>query len=405
MLQDAKVTVIVPVYNVAGYLEQCLSSITGQTYDRLQIILVDDGSTDASGQICDRYQAQDDRIVVIHKANEGLVRARKTAVSIAAGEYVCYVDGDDWIEPDMIEGLLGDMERTEADMVVSGYYCNAGHDVWKAADRLEEGIYDADKIIPSMLYTGRFYEFGISQFVWAKLFRKDVLFRVQMQVDDRISCGEDVAVTYPYILQTDRLYCSDYCGYHYRQRADSMTNRVDGKDFVGNKVLLSYLYHIFCRSAYADKLYGQLNQYAKNLLLMRQIGCLDVPGGQMVLLPFGGIGKNARVIIYGAGKLGQSIYYYLREVPSIEIVDWLDKKYLLYRKTQYCVNPPERVKAYPEDSYDVILIAVNSPETAEGIRGDLMHMGIHGEKIKCLSREFLDEENDILKTLQGEVKC
>ena len=84
------------------------------------------------------------------------MRARKTAVSIAAGEYVCYVDGDDWIEPDLIEGLLGDMERTKADMVVSGYYCNAGHDVRKAANRLEEGIYDADKIIPSMLYTGRF---------------------------------------------------------------------------------------------------------------------------------------------------------------------------------------------------------------------------------------------------------
>ncbi len=398
MKQNVKVSIIVPVYNVAEYLDQCILSILGQTYHQLEIVLVDDGSTDASGEICDRYREQDNRIVVIHKVNEGLVKARKTAISRATGKYVCYVDGDDWIESDLIECMLWDMKRTNGDMVVSGYYRNSEHADQKTANRLEEGIYDVDTIIPMMLYTGEFYEFGVSQFVWAKLFRRDVLFRVQMQVDDRIFCGEDVAVTYPYILQVCRLYCSDYCGYHYRQRMNSMTNVVDGKGFMGNKVLLSYLRHVFSCSTYAHELYGQLNQYAKNLFLTRQIECLDTPDEQMLLRPFGGIGKNARVIIYGAGKLGQSIYFYLKRLSYIEIVDWLDKNHLLYENLQYHVNSPEQLKAYHENSYDFIIIAVNRIDIAEEIRGDLRRMGIKEEKMKCLSKEFLDEEYDILDT-------
>ena len=121
MICNEEVTVIVPIYNVAEYLEKCLSSISGQTYKNLQIILVDDGSTDDSGRICDRYQEQDARIIVIHKTNEGLVKARKTGIFNATGKYICYVDGDDWIESDMIECFIKDLERTEADLIVSGH--------------------------------------------------------------------------------------------------------------------------------------------------------------------------------------------------------------------------------------------------------------------------------------------
>ena len=94
------VSVIVPVYNISGYLERCLQSILSQTYVDLEIILVDDGSEDSSGQICDQYAEIDNRIRVIHKKNGGLVSARKAGVSAASGDYVVWVDGDDWIEPD-----------------------------------------------------------------------------------------------------------------------------------------------------------------------------------------------------------------------------------------------------------------------------------------------------------------
>lgn len=399
MVQDAEITVIIPIYNVAEYLDKCISSIQGQTYGRLQIVLVDDGSTDDSGSICDRYKEQDSRIVVIHKGNEGLVRARKTGLSCATGKYVCYVDGDDWIEPDLIECLAADMERTEADLVVSGHYCDTESGSQKIQGIFAPGLYDSDAVIPVMLCADKFYKFGISQFIWAKLFRKEILWDVQMRVDDRIRCGEDVAVTYPYILRSHKVYCSGYAGYHYWQRMDSMTNRFDVDESVRNKILLGYLKKNFDNSGYSDILYRQLNQYAKNLLLARQIGCFDSLDESMILKPYGGISADARLIIYGAGKLGQSVYCYLKECPSIEIVDWLDRNHAFFSKMRYKVHSPEKLKSLDAYSYDFIIVAVIDQEVADGICVDLMNMGIKREKMKCIDKDFIDEGNCILDTL------
>ena len=103
-------SVIVPIYNVRPYLRQCIESICDQSYRDLEIILVDDGSCDGSSEICDQYKTMDDRIVVLHKENEGLVKARKSGLQISRGEYIAYVDGDDWIEPEMFERLYSKSE-------------------------------------------------------------------------------------------------------------------------------------------------------------------------------------------------------------------------------------------------------------------------------------------------------
>ncbi len=400
MICNEEVTVIVPIYNVAEYLEKCLSSISGQTYKNLQIILVDDGSTDDSGRICDRYQEQDARIIVIHKTNEGLVKARKTGIFNATGKYICYVDGDDWIESDMIECFIKDLERTEADLIVSGHYCDSKDGSQKISNSLEPGLYHVNDVISMMLYTGKFYEFGISQFVWAKLFRKDILRNVQLQVDDRISCGEDVAVTYAYILQSHKIYQSNYTGYHYRQRTNSMTNCFDENEFIRLKLLLEHMMDTFYRSEYDDKLYRQLNQYAKNLLLVRQIGFFDTKEEGIVLKPFGGVPADARLVIYGAGKLGQSIRHYLNGLLSIEIVDWLDKNDSFYAKNNYKINSIEKLKVLNVDSYDFIIVAVSNPGIADDICKNLIDMGIMEEKIKCLHQDFIDERNYILDQFQ-----
>lgn len=99
------ISVIVPIYNVAVYLEQCMESILRQTYTELEIILVDDGSTDGCYQICEEYKKKDSRVVVLHKENGGLVSARKAGIQAATGNYIAWVDGDDWIEPDMYERM------------------------------------------------------------------------------------------------------------------------------------------------------------------------------------------------------------------------------------------------------------------------------------------------------------
>lgn len=121
MSKECLISVIVPVYNVAGYLDACISSILSQTYQNLEILLVDDGSIDSSGKICDRYAEKDSRIMIYHKENGGLSDARNYALDRARGELIAFVDGDDWIHPQMYEVMQSVMEDTRSDLVTCGF--------------------------------------------------------------------------------------------------------------------------------------------------------------------------------------------------------------------------------------------------------------------------------------------
>ena len=115
------VSIIVPIYNIEGYIRECIDSILAQTYSDFELILVDDGSPDNCGRICDEYAEKDVRIKVIHKENGGLTSARNAGLSVAKGDWIMHVDGDDWIEPDMIESLIEAANATEADLVFGDF--------------------------------------------------------------------------------------------------------------------------------------------------------------------------------------------------------------------------------------------------------------------------------------------
>ena len=114
------ISVIIPVYNVEQYVESCLNSVIDQSYTNLEIILVDDGSTDRSGEICGQYALKDSRIKVIHEENAGLGEARNRGLRIASGDYICFVDSDDWIEEDYCKELAQAAERTNSDIAICG---------------------------------------------------------------------------------------------------------------------------------------------------------------------------------------------------------------------------------------------------------------------------------------------
>ena len=393
------ISVIVPVYNVGQYLRKCIDSILRQTYSDLELILVDDGSMDESARICDQYKEKDARVVVIHKQNEGLVRARKTGLQSARGEYICYVDGDDWIEDDMIERQFTEIMESGADLAVSNIYIESEDFIQKVCSGLGAGTYNTEDVIPVMLYMEQFYKFGISQYACTKLFRKDLLWDVQMQVDDRISVGEDVAVTYPYILKTKKIYISDYAGYHYIQRSSSILGRYDADELIKDKILIAYLRNIFEQSVYSEYLHRQLNQYAKNLLLTRVVDWFDDSREDKVLAPYGEIPVSSRIILYGAGKMGQSIYRYLKRLSSIEIKDWLDKNYSVYRKMDMEVNAPDHLGELQDEAYDFILIAVNNQRAVMSISQYLETLGVKREKIKWLDGDFIKEDHNIIDKL------
>ena len=135
------VSVVVPVYNVQEYLEKCVDSILAQTYENMEIILVDDGSKDASGRICDTYAGKDNRIRVIHKENGGSNSARLAGARAATSDYICFVDSDDWIEPAMIGEMMEAAEREQADIVASGMYVDEPVRPWVWRNGIQQGVY------------------------------------------------------------------------------------------------------------------------------------------------------------------------------------------------------------------------------------------------------------------------
>ena len=120
-----EISIIVPIYNVAEYLEECIQSILVQRMNSIEIILVDDGSTDGCAELCDFYAEKDRRIIVIHKENGGLVSARKEGLKRATGKYIAYVDGDDWIEPNMFEKMYHILLEENVDIIMCGRYENS----------------------------------------------------------------------------------------------------------------------------------------------------------------------------------------------------------------------------------------------------------------------------------------
>lgn len=141
------ISIIVPVYNIERYLRQCIESICKQTYRELEIILVDDGSTDDSAYICDEYAKQDSRIKVLHKKNEGLVNARKDGLTLSSGQYIAYVDGDDWIEPEMYKHMYQIMVSQSVDIIMCGRYEDTGEVSKAVFHGVPEGRYGKEQLL------------------------------------------------------------------------------------------------------------------------------------------------------------------------------------------------------------------------------------------------------------------
>ncbi len=206
------ISIIVPVYNVQLFLRECIDSLITQTYPNLEIILVDDGSTDASGEICDEYASKDERIIVVHKQNGGLSEARNIGIDKATGRYIGFVDSDDWISPDMYERLWKRITTGNHDIAVCGLireYKNHSE-----IEKLVESRYNRDAAIPLLLEGMLLHDHAVS-----KLYRSE-LFRITRYPVGRYY--EDVLTTYKTFLQANSIVVEPKALYHYRQRGGSL---------------------------------------------------------------------------------------------------------------------------------------------------------------------------------------
>lgn len=211
------ISVIVPVYNVERYLPKCIDSILAQTYDNLEIILVEDGTKDASGVICDEYAEKDARIKVIHKENGGLSSARNAGMEIARGEYFGFVDSDDWIEPEFYGTMLTLAQKYDADLVCAGRY-----DVDGATGRRTLGLcHLREECISPMEMLGRVFIWqGCDSAAWDKLYKRHLFDEIRYPLGQY---SEDIAIFYKLMEKVNRVALCEKPLYNYLHRENSIT--------------------------------------------------------------------------------------------------------------------------------------------------------------------------------------
>lgn len=378
------VSILVPVYNVEDYISECIESIQKQTYRNLQIILIDDGSTDRSGLLCDEYAKQDRRIRVIHQPNNGLVMTRKRGLECAEGIYVGFVDGDDRIAPDMYQSMVNELETSGADFVSSGYWIS-GQKIF--ADT--KGIIDIPKteekiklLKTAVLGANRY----ICPSIWSKLFKTEVIIRSYMQIPKDIQFGEDWINLCICVLESSKVALMDKAYYHYRVRDDSLSH----KQTLSRVKDIFKMYMGICEALKSYNCYQALEDcmdfffWYKGMAYMDEIACYF----QMEKYFFKDVNilEGKRIIVYGAGRVGRDYYAQMCRYTDCKVVAWVD-------------SHPERydyshIKLYNIDNldsieFDLLVIAVKKAGTADEICTQLIARGIEKNKIYWLEPEEL----------------
>lgn len=264
---ESLISIIIPVYNVAQYLEKCLESVISQTYKNIEVILVDDGSSDESGVICDKYAERDERIKVIHKQNGGVSSARNAALEIVKGDYVCFVDADDYVVAEMVERLVNEIQKGY-DIVQCSYVLLYDDRTVHAqiSDFSEEEYHEKTQII-NAFFTGR-----IVYSLWNKLFSYKVI--SGKKFDESIRIAEDKLFVHECLVDAANIKCIPDELYMYVQRLNSATKcTLDEKHFDDVKVLEYFLERYSSEDEIKNSLL--INAAKVYLTLLFRIICAD----------------------------------------------------------------------------------------------------------------------------------
>ena len=208
-----RVSIIVPVYRVEAYIDECVESLVSQTYSNLEILLIDDESPDNCGAICDRWAARDSRIRVIHKKNGGAASARNAGLDAATGDYVCFVDSDDAVLADYVCHLVSTLETQRADAAVCGFSFWNRENCKTVGHGMQPGVYARNEYLLGFLR-----EWSCS-LLWNKIFRREAVGTIRMAEGHRV---DDEFFTYQVCMNCKTVAVTDRCLYQYRLRASSV---------------------------------------------------------------------------------------------------------------------------------------------------------------------------------------
>lgn len=216
------VSIIVPIYNAEQYLRRCVDSILNQEYTDFELLLVNDGSTDASGDICEEYGDRDPRVIVIQKENTGVSDSRNRALDRARGKYLQFLDSDDWITPDATRLFVRAAEEYGCDMVISDFYRVVGERLSTKGDIEEEGVLTREEFAAHMMENPADFYYGV---LWNKLYRRDIVEEHNLRMDTDINWCEDFMFNLEYIRYAKVFYALHAPIYYYVKRKGSLASQ------------------------------------------------------------------------------------------------------------------------------------------------------------------------------------
>ena len=247
------VSIIVPVYNAERTIRRCIESIVNQEYADYELLLVDDGSVDASGAICDEYAARDSRIRVFHKANSGVSASRNLALDYARGQYLQFLDSDDWITPDATRSLVRAMESEPCDMVISDFYRVVGERVCQKGDIDEDDVMTREEFAAHMMEAPADFYYGV---LWNKLYRRSIVEAHQLRMDPKISWCEDFMFNLEYIRHAQLFRAIQIPIYYYVKTKGSLASQsLTISQTVKMKLTVFEYYHRFFKTVLDEEEY------------------------------------------------------------------------------------------------------------------------------------------------------
>lgn len=360
-------SVIIPVYNAKDYLVECIESVIKQTYTDFELIIIDDGSTDDSGEICDHFADIDERIKVIHQKNKGLISARKTGMDNANGEYVIFVDADDWIEKNELEIIARYLNDNNVDMIEFGFwkYYKDGLVDERVCD-LKCGQYfrtDIWNAISHCIYNKPCFALPISYSLCCKAIKSDIIKDILHKIDMRITIGEDAVITFALLHEINDMLVIHESLYHYRVNCNSMIH--------GKKIDKNYSLFIEQLIKLHD-FYQESNDIEYMNYISLQQACWQ--GGNNIIRNFIiPTIHDKKVVLFGKGVFSNNLQRVCNS-EGIEINAIIDS---------------EDVYRIRKLNFDIVFIAITISSVVDKAINILIENGVSKNKIKYITFDML----------------
>lgn len=384
-------SIVVPVYNVAPYLDRSIQSILNQTYSELEVILINDGSTDGSGEICEKYASLDSRVKLISQENQGASAARRKGIQFASGTYMGFVDPDDYIDADFYEQLMAN--RAGFDVVVSQWLRESDAGTRRCFDTIRLGAYNTPEDMEFLLrhlvnvsLPGGSVNIrpGISAYLWNKLFRTELVKKVMEEIKVDLPISNDRPIIYGVMLKCRSVLFTNLCGYHYQVREGSIAHALDKN-----------CRHLKSTCEFYELMNAMLEGDTRRELLLPQIQLktaeditraparMGFPEEAQLQLrtpvfPFINLLDGKYIALYSAEPVGAGYRRQILKWNICQIALWVDEQWEEYVRAGMEVSPAERLL---DTEYDYVVLAVSDQAAADRIRKKMVSMGIDNDRI------------------------